>query len=58
MFTPPPSKEDLAKMKELGFTLEDYAGEDVEVWPGNERAYFPFGEIRTQWRVGAMGQPA
>jgi hypothetical protein len=55
MFTPPPSKEDIAKMKEFGFTPEDYAGEDVEVWPENQRAYFLFADIRTQWRVGAMG---
>jgi hypothetical protein len=55
MFTPPPSKEDIAKMKEFGFTPEDYAGDDVEVWPENERAYFLFGEIRTQWRMGSMG---
>ena len=55
MFTPPPTKEDIAKLKELGFTPEDFAGEDVEVWPENQRAYFLFSEIRTQWRVGAMG---
>lgn len=42
-------------MKFLGLAPEDFAGEDVEVWPENERAYFLFGEIRTQWRVGAMG---
>jgi hypothetical protein len=56
MFTPPPSKEDLAKMKELGFSPEDFAGADVEVWPENERAYFLFSDLRTQWRMG-MGGP-
>jgi hypothetical protein len=55
MFAAPPSKADLAKMKHLGLTPEDYAGDDVEVWPENQRAYFLFAQVQTQWRVGAMG---
>jgi hypothetical protein len=55
MFTAPPSKADIAKMEHLGLTLEDYAGEGVEVWPENQRAYFLFSEIRTQWRGGTLG---
>jgi hypothetical protein len=55
MFTAPPSKDDIAKMENLGLTLGDYAGDDVEVWPENQRAYFLFAEIRTQWRVGPVG---
>jgi hypothetical protein len=55
MFTAPPSKADIAKMEHLGLRPEDYAGEDLEVWPENQQAYFLFAEIRTQWRVGAMG---
>jgi hypothetical protein len=42
-------------MEYLGLTPEDYAGDDVEVWPENQQAYFLFAEVRTQWRVGAMG---
>ena len=42
-------------MKELGFTPEDLAEEDVLVWPENQRAYMLFAEIRTQWRVGMAG---
>jgi hypothetical protein len=55
MFTPPPSKKDIANMEFLGLQPEDFAGEDIEVWPDNQRAYLLFVEIRTQWRVGAMG---
>jgi hypothetical protein len=42
-------------MEHLGLTLADYAGEDVEVWPENQQAYYLFCDLRTQWRVGAMG---
>jgi hypothetical protein len=55
MFTPGPSKEDIAKMRNLGLSPEDYAGDVVEVWPENERAYFLFIDLQTQWRVGMGG---
>lgn len=55
MYTPAPSKEEIAKMRNLGFEPEDYAGEDVEVWPENEQAYFLFSDLQTQWRVGMAG---
>lgn len=55
MFTPPPSKEDIAKMARLGLTPDDYAGEVIEVWPENQAAYFLFSYMQTQWRAGAMG---
>lgn len=55
MFTPGPSNEDIAKMKNLGLTPEDYASEVVEVWPENQRAYLLFSRMQTQWRVGAGG---
>jgi hypothetical protein len=55
MYTPGPSNEDIAKMRHLGFEPEDYAGEPVELWPENERAYFLFVDLRRQWRVGMGG---
>jgi hypothetical protein len=39
----------------FGFKASDYAHEVVEVWPENQRAYRLFTDVRTQWRVGAMG---
>jgi hypothetical protein len=55
MFTPGPTREDIAKMRRLGFSPEDYADDVVEIWPENHRAYFLFVELQTQWRVGAGG---
>lgn len=55
MFTPAPDQDDIAKMENLGLSAEDYAGEDVEVWPDSERAYLLFSQLQTQWRAGAMG---
>lgn len=55
MFTPAPSAEDIAKMRNLGLAPEDYADEPVEVWPDNDRAYLLFSFVQTQWRVGAGG---
>jgi hypothetical protein len=52
MFTPVPSEHELAA---AGLTAEDFAGEAVEVWPENKRAYSLFVELQTQWRVGAAG---
>jgi hypothetical protein len=42
-------------MRRLGFGPEDYVSEAVEVWPENERAYFLFLDLQTQWRVGMGG---
>jgi hypothetical protein len=42
-------------MRRLGFGPEDYASEVVEVWPENERVYFLFLDLQTQWRVGMGG---
>jgi hypothetical protein len=55
MYTPGPSSENIAKMRYLGFEPEDYVRESVEVWPENERAYFLFLDLQTQWRVGMGG---
>jgi hypothetical protein len=55
MFTPPPSEKDIAKMRSLGLTPEDYAGDDADVWPENQRAYLLFADLQTQWRVGMGG---
>lgn len=52
MFTPAPSEHELAA---AGLTADDFAGHVVEVWPENQRAYFLFADLRTQWRVGAAG---
>lgn len=51
MYTPGPTEHELAA---FGLTMEDFAGDVVEVWPENERAYRVFADLRTQWRV-AMG---
>lgn len=56
MFTPGPSATELAAMKAWGVTPDDYAGEVVEVWPENWRAYLLFLDLQTQWNVG-MGGP-
>ena len=42
-------------MEHLGLTLDDFEDEDVEVWPENQRAYYLFAALQTQWRAGAMG---
>jgi hypothetical protein len=55
MFTPGPSKEDIAKMRNLGLSPEDYADDVVEIWPENEQAWRLFCYAQTQWRVGASG---
>jgi hypothetical protein len=34
---------------------EDYAIDDVEVWPENWPAFCLFVDMRTQWRVGFAG---
>jgi hypothetical protein len=52
MFMPAPSEHEL---EAAGLTLADFEGEAVEVWPENQRAYFLFASLQTQWRVGAGG---
>lgn len=52
MYTPAPSEQELAV---AGVTLADYESEAVGVWPENERAYFLFLDLQTQWRVGMGG---
>lgn len=45
-------------MQELaaaGLRPEDFAGEDVEVWPENWQAFRLLCDIRTQWRGAGMG---
>jgi hypothetical protein len=53
MYTPGPSEHELAA---AGLTPEDFEGEACELWPENERAYFLFSALQTQWRAG-MGGP-
>ena len=36
-------------------TLEDYALDEVKVWPENWLAFELFHKLQTQWRTGAMG---
>lgn len=43
-------------MEAAGFTPEDYAGDDVEVWPENWTAYCIFSRLTTQWNVGMAGR--
>jgi len=52
MYTPAPSEHELAA---AGLTAEDFECEAVELWPENERAYFLFLSLQTQWRVGMGG---
>ena len=52
MYESPPSE---AEMAAAGLTLEDFAGEAVEIWPENEPAYFLFEALRRQWRIGTAG---
>lgn len=34
---------------------EDFAQDELEIWPDNWRAVELFAAVRTQWRVGAGG---
>ena len=52
MYESPPSE---AEMEAAGLTLEDFAGEAVEIWPENEPAYFLFLALSRQWRTGMAG---
>lgn len=42
-----------------GFVPEDYATDDVELWPENWRAWRIFSHLSTQWRYvsGGMDPP-
>lgn len=44
-----------AELAAFGFRPEDYAHEQVSVWPDNYQAVSTFIELQTQWRVGGMG---
>lgn len=52
MYTSAPSEQELAV---AGLTAADLEGDAIEVWPDNERAYFLFCQMQTQWRVGMGG---
>jgi hypothetical protein len=52
MYTPVPSEHEIAA---AGMLPEDLECEAVELWPENERAYFLFVDLQTQWRVGMGG---
>jgi hypothetical protein len=52
MYTPAPSQREL---EATGLTAEDFERDVIEVWPENQRAYFLFAELQTQWRAGAAG---
>ncbi|ULJ64177.1 DUF1799 domain-containing protein [Wielerella bovis] len=52
MFTPPPSKEEMAA---FGFKPEDFDNEAVEIWACNWEAVLLFGAVCTQWRVAFGG---
>jgi len=53
MYTPAPTEREL---EASGLTLEDLAGDAVEVWPENLLTYKVFADLQTQWNVG-MGGP-
>lgn len=42
-------------MRAAGFEPEDYASDDVELWPENWPAWRLFLQVCTQWRVGVAG---
>lgn len=42
-------------MAAAGLAPEDFAGDDVEVWPENWPAFQLFHEMQTQWRAVGMG---
>lgn len=45
-------------MEQMGFTAEDYEGDDVEVWPENWPAFQVLVRLQTQWHCAGMnGQP-
>lgn len=46
---------DAAELAAFGLTLDDVAGEPVEIWPDNRSAFELFGALQTQWRVGMNG---
>lgn len=42
-------------MRNFGFTDEELAGEDIEVWPCNWKTTLLFDALQTQWRTGMGG---
>lgn len=52
MYTRPLSEEE---MRAGGFEPEDFAEDDVEVWPENRAAFELFCQMQTQWNVGFSG---
>ncbi len=36
-------------------TADDVAGDPVDIWPDNARAFELFVSLRTQWRIGMSG---
>jgi len=52
MYTSAPTEQDL---EASGMTLEDLAGDAVEVGPENLQAFTLFGQMQTQWRCGMGG---
>lgn len=55
MYTPGPTKKDLAEMELAGITMADFGDDVVEIWPEHWDAYVLFAYMRTQWRAGGMG---
>lgn len=55
MFKRMPSPEEMAAG---GFTPDDFAGDPVEVWPENARAWQVFAELGGQWRQAFNGPTA
>lgn len=39
----------------FGLTLEDFAGDPVEIWPEHRPAFEAFVAMGTQWRIGMAG---
>lgn len=52
MYARLPSQQELDAM---GFTLEDYETDPVEIWPENQESISLFSRVSTQWRVGMNG---
>jgi len=40
----------------FGLTPDDFATDEVVLWPENQQSYYVFYSMQTQWRVGMNGR--
>ena len=57
MYAADPTDAQLTELEAAGFTADDVATEDVEIWPENVQAYSLFHGLRRQWHLAPMGGP-